>query len=141
MVKCDKCEKNLCTSIVNFGECPSSNIDISICHGNCDTFGVTTTTEEEETRMLLMDGYDSCIIGTALTWDSSGSRTEVAVYDAFKIATVMMNGGCSYEDAVDYIEFNMVGSYVGRATPIIVWPASAEQIHALYDDVKYDTEK
>jgi hypothetical protein len=69
-----------------------------------------------------IDGFDDAILGPSLLWDSSGCRTEVLVYDAEKIREILMTrDGMSYEEAREYIEFNIEGAYVGEDTPVLVW--------------------
>lgn len=72
--------------------------------------------------MLKIDGYDDAIIGQALIWQDK-SRREVLVYSGEKIREIMMErDGMSAEEAVEYIEFNIEGAYVGPHTPVIMWP-------------------
>lgn len=93
---------------------------------------------------LKFDGHDNAIIGLADVWDNSGGRFPRLVYDAAKIIENLMYGdlteeeratagamGCpcmTYEEAVEFMEFNMEGAYVGTGTPIISWPKTAEEI-------------
>lgn len=71
--------------------------------------------------MLRIDGHDNAILGPALVWGSNGTRTEVLVYDAEIIRDNLMNDGMTSEEAREFIEFNIEGAYVGKATPILVW--------------------
>ena len=71
--------------------------------------------------MIKLDGLDEAIIGQANVW-LEDSRYDRLVYDAFKIINILMNrDGASYEDAIDYIDINIEGAYVGPHTPIVVW--------------------
>lgn len=68
--------------------------------------------------MLLADGLDDAIIGTAAVW---GKPCEVFVYSTSKVLDILMErDGMSYEDATEFFEFNIAGSYVGETTPIWV---------------------
>lgn len=71
--------------------------------------------------MLKIDGHDDALIGPALIWGPEG-RTEVLVYDAEKIRAELVRQGMTYEQAREYIEYNIEGAYVGPDTPILVWP-------------------
>lgn len=72
--------------------------------------------------MLKIDGYDEAIIGPAYAWINS-SPTPLLVYDAEIIRSILMKrDGMSYEEAREFIEFNIEGAYMGEQTPIIVWP-------------------
>jgi hypothetical protein len=45
------------------------------------------------------------------------------VYDAEQIReNLMRRDGMSFEDAREYIEFNIEGAYMGVRTPVLVWP-------------------
>lgn len=84
--------------------------------------------ESDETlEMVAMCGFDSAIIGYAEVWDSTGMQVGRLVYDAEKMADVLLEQGCSNRaEAYEYIEYNCCGAYVGPATPIIVWPCGEE---------------
>lgn len=61
---------------------------------------------------LLADGFEDAILGL----DVAGSRT---VYSVRKCLEVMMQrDGMTEEEATEYFEFNVRGSYMGDATPI-----------------------
>ena len=47
----------------------------------------------------------------------------LAVYSYEKMVQVLMdNDDLSYDDAVEYVDFNVVGAWVGEQTPVIVMP-------------------
>lgn len=69
--------------------------------------------------MLKADGFDDAIIGTANTWREK-QRVDVLVYDIFKMADILMEQGMSHEEAYDYIDYNIVGAYMGVDTPVYV---------------------
>lgn len=66
--------------------------------------------------LLLMDGFDDCIIGVC---ESFGSIPVVA-YDYDKVIAHLESQGMTYEEAVEYHEFNQLGSYVGERTPVFI---------------------
>ena len=76
--------------------------------------------------MLKADGFDEAIMGMASIW-RDGSKVDVLVYDGNKMATMLRKDGMVYQDAVDFIEFNVEGSYVGVETPIVMWPYFNEE--------------
>ena len=76
--------------------------------------------------MLKIDGHDNAIIGVATPW-IGGSRPEVLVYDADTIAENLIKEGMTFEEAQEYISFNIEGAYVGEDTPIIVWKADPDE--------------
>ena len=70
--------------------------------------------------MLKIDGHDNAVIGSATPWIGN-SRVEVLVYDGNKIVENLVSKGMTEEEALEYVEFNIEGAYVGETTPIIVW--------------------
>ena len=72
--------------------------------------------------MLKINVFDDAILGPAWIWRDS-TVVSVLVYDAEQIRTILMErDGMSPEEAREYIEFNIEGAYVGRHTPVLVWP-------------------
>ena len=65
--------------------------------------------------LLFMDGgYDDCVLGVV---ERIGSEPYV-LYDTNKIINKMISrDNMTREDAIEYFEFNMIGSYVGERTP------------------------
>ena len=63
--------------------------------------------------LLLMDGFDGCILGVASRF---GSESFV-IYDYDKVIAQLESYGMTYEEAVEYHEFNQLGAYVGDHTP------------------------
>ena len=73
--------------------------------------------------MKKWDGYDEAIIGPAMAWAKSGHHVEVLVYNAEVIRNILMKrDGMDFEEAREFIEFNIEGAYIGVDTPILVWP-------------------
>tara|TARA_R100001082_G_scaffold73392_1_gene42162 strand:+ start:946 stop:1167 length:222 start_codon:yes stop_codon:yes gene_type:complete len=64
--------------------------------------------------MLLADGFDKAFLGTGRQFNK-----EIAVYDYEKCIEILAED-MGYEDAVEYFEYNVVGSYVGEETPIFL---------------------
>jgi len=72
--------------------------------------------------MLKITGHDDAILGPALIW-GNGERISVLVYDAEAIRTTLMErDNMEADEAREYIEFNIEGTYMGPDTPILVWP-------------------
>ena len=63
--------------------------------------------------LIVIDGFDDCIVGTA---ERFGSEL-FAVYDLSKILAKLESQGMTYDEAVEYHEFNQLGAYVGDHTP------------------------
>ena len=66
--------------------------------------------------VLLMDGFDEAFIGTS----QRINEPLLAVYSWGKMVECLMKDGLDYEEAVEYIDFNCLGAWVGEQTPIIV---------------------
>lgn len=64
-----------------------------------------------------MDGYDDCIIGICRSF---GADQLKVAYSTNKIIEKLQDGGCTNEEAVEFVEYNMIGSYVGERTPVFI---------------------
>lgn len=69
---------------------------------------------------LKIDGFDDAIIGMAHIWRDQQTVT-VFVYRGATMVEILMRDGLSRDEAVEYIDFNIEGAYVGLWTPVIVW--------------------
>lgn len=66
--------------------------------------------------MLKMDGYDDCILGTC---DRFGQETILA-YDMEKVIVKLQGDGMSRAEALEFFDFNQIGSWMGDLTPCFV---------------------
>ncbi len=65
-----------------------------------------------DVEMLIADGFDDCILGI-------DSQLEKVIYSYHKCVQVLMERDkMTYIEAVEFMDFNVVGSYVGEKTPI-----------------------
>jgi hypothetical protein len=63
---------------------------------------------------MLVDGHDNALIG----WSTDGK----AIYRVSDIVeTLMERDEMSYEEAMEYFDFNILGAYVGEYTPIYMY--------------------
>ena len=60
--------------------------------------------------------FDDCIIGVA----TRCGMDNVVVYDQGKVIKALIEDGMSEEDAQEWYEFNILGSYVGENTPMFL---------------------
>jgi len=68
-----------------------------------------------------LSGHSKARIGTALVWQGN-ERVETAVYSGDKLVSELMRrDGTNYDEAIEYVLFNIEDAYVGKDTPIIVW--------------------
>ena len=63
--------------------------------------------------ILTADGFDEAIIGYV-------TGEERIIYSVPKCIDVLIEQGMSYEDAKEYFDYNVLGSYVGENTPIFL---------------------
>ena len=63
--------------------------------------------------LIIMDGFDDCIEGVSIQF---GQDYKVC-YNLDKVINKLESDGMSHEEALEYFEFNQLGSYVGDKTP------------------------
>ena len=71
--------------------------------------------EEAGIELLVMDGHDDAIIGVGQRFTDY-----FVVYDLKKVISKLMEDGMTYEEAVEFHEFNQVGAWVGPRTPVFL---------------------
>ena len=64
-----------------------------------------------EEECLTADGFEDALVGCTY------GANVVAVYDINKMIEVLLEEGMEYEDAVEFLDYNVVGAYVGDKTP------------------------
>lgn len=62
---------------------------------------------------LFADGFDEALIGTV----ERACQPPVALYDREKCVEILVRQGMTYEEAVEFFEFNTLGAWVGENTP------------------------
>ena len=68
----------------------------------------------EEEECLTADGFDEALVGCTY------GANVVAVYDVNKMVEILMEEGADYDDAVEFLDYNVVGAYLGEKTPLYV---------------------
>jgi hypothetical protein len=69
----------------------------------------------EQEECATWDGFDAALIGYTKTINV------VAVYDVGKMIDILMtNDEMEYDEALDYLHFNVFGAYIGEKTPMHV---------------------
>jgi hypothetical protein len=72
--------------------------------------------EEHDEGALFADGFDAALIGVGVQF----SR-EVAIYDYDKCLDILIErDNMDIEEAIDYMEYNVVGAYAGKSTPVFL---------------------
>jgi hypothetical protein len=63
---------------------------------------------------LVMDGYDDCVVGVLERY----GMEPIVIYDKASVIQRLMDEGCdSYEEALEYYEYNQLGGVHGPKTP------------------------
>lgn len=62
--------------------------------------------------ILLADGFDDELLGVAQRYDQT-----IAVYDQEAVVAKLQSQGMTYDEAIDYYGYNIVGSWMGEGTP------------------------
>tara|TARA_R100001530_G_scaffold4608_1_gene6114 strand:+ start:221 stop:472 length:252 start_codon:yes stop_codon:yes gene_type:complete len=76
---------------------------------------IKSDTEGTYEGLLLADGFDDAFIGAGQQFNNF-----VGVYDKDKCLSILKDQGMSHEEAFEYFDFNVTGSYVGPQTPIFI---------------------
>lgn len=80
--------------------------------------------------MLKIDGFDDCLIGIA----SRCGDDDLLVYSTARIYQKLMErDGMTMEEAIEYAEFNIIGSYMGEHTPLFVTHCTMEEVAEVYE--------
>ena len=67
----------------------------------------------EENELLLMDGYDDCVVGLV---ERFGQPT-IICYDRDKVLEKLVRDGMTEEEAEEWFNFNQLGAWMGDKTP------------------------
>lgn len=77
-----------------------------------------------EEECLTADGFDDALVGCTY------GANVVAVYDIQRMIEVLVNEGMDHDDAVEFLEYNVVSAYLGDKTPLYVNFVTEEVHHA-----------
>jgi hypothetical protein len=78
--------------------------------------------------MIKADGFDDCVIGFAEVWDGK-ERVYRIIYNASQMyQKLMAEHEMSSQEAQEYFEYNIDCAYVGKATPIYMWPGDIDLV-------------
>jgi hypothetical protein len=74
--------------------------------------------------MKKWDDLDEAIIGPANIW-TNRTQVEVLIYNAETIRNILMKrDGMDFEEAREFIEFNIEGAYIGPTPPSLSGPTT-----------------
>ena len=90
----------------------------------------------EDEKMVKADGLDDSIIGVG----NRINMPEVLIYSYNKCVDIFMNrDGMTHEEAVEWMDFNVVGAWVGETTPIFVHEIPSDQkIQEFLEELGFD---
>jgi hypothetical protein len=72
---------------------------------------------KENPHAILYDGYDDALVSVAYRFNMQ----PIACYDMQKCIKILMKRDkATYEEAVEYFEFNTMGMWAGEFTPIFI---------------------
>lgn len=96
-----------------------------------DTQNNITPFYPPEDSFIRWDGLDDAIMGYIDDrWGTGESRL---MYSIDKMMQIFMDrDGMSAEDAREYIDFNIIGAYVGKSTPVYFERLDPEVISVFY---------
>jgi hypothetical protein len=63
---------------------------------------------------LTLDGMEEALVGLGGPFNHV-----LAIYDRAVLVVILRHGGLTEDEALEYIDFNISGAYVGKHTPII----------------------
>lgn len=75
-------------------------------------------------ELLLADGMDAAFVGVAERFEPDGHHRLFAVYDYDRMVKIVAGPRASeqrWEEAAEYVYFNIAGAYVGETTPAILY--------------------
>ena len=73
--------------------------------------------------MLFASGFEEAILGYC-----AHNGNNLVVYSADSCVEIMMDReGFTYDQAVEWVEYNVIGSYAGNETPIFIWKESPDR--------------
>jgi hypothetical protein len=76
--------------------------------------------------MLVIDGCDNAIL-----WYADTQAGTVVVYLYEDLVEVFVEQGMDYGGAVEWVEFNILGAYMGERSPLVVFSADRCMINRI----------
>lgn len=86
--------------------------------------------QRESESALLADGFEEALVGIGTHF-----TTHVAVYDYEKCVEILCSEGLSEEEALEHMEYNVTGGWVGPNTPVFIrYRKLADYLDVLKDE-------
>lgn len=69
-------------------------------------------------EVIVFDGFDEALVG----WTRPMNSPTLAVYDFDTMVDIIVSrDGCDMDEAIEFIDFNVVGGYFGPGTPVVLY--------------------
>ena len=90
----------------------------------------------KEVTMLKADGFDAAILGIG----SRCGKPDILIYDYNKCCDILMErDDMTREEAIEFMDHNVVGAWVGETTPIFVHEIPSDQkIDEFLEELGFD---
>ena len=69
-----------------------------------------------EDEILMADGFEDAFMGVAMQFNAP-----ISLFDYDKCLTILQKDGMTHSEAEEYMQFNVVGAYVGKNTPAFLF--------------------
>ena len=69
-----------------------------------------------DTELVFFERFDDAMIGVVTQF---GAEPKVC-YDYYRCIAILMGQGLDHEGAVEWFDYNTIGSYVGPCTPVFL---------------------
>lgn len=78
---------------------------------------------EQNPQAILFDDLDDCIVG----YGQQYTRQPLAIYSHRRLLEHFIRGGMSFEEAQEWIDYNIACLWAGEGTPIILYDLEEEE--------------
>lgn len=80
-------------------------------------------------KTLLIDDADDCILG----YINRCGETPIVIYDYELLIEHYQRSGMTEEEAAEWIDFNVIGAWVGSGTPGVLIRATRDDVDEMID--------
>ena len=80
-------------------------------------------------EILMADGFEDAFMGVAIQFNKP-----ISIFDYDKCLTILQKDGMTYSEAEEYMQFNVVGAYVGENTPAFLFKFTNYETRGNTDD-------
>lgn len=80
----------------------------------------------DEQKPILFEGFEKAFMGMLRRY---GEKNPIAVYDYNECMEILMDrDGMQEDEAVEWLEHNTLGAYLGESTPAMVFPCTLREV-------------